>query len=160
MHLCNWFRANKLWLSIFKTNFIIFGNKCDVHRNNPIPVLIDGRCIYQISNCKFLGILIDEWLNWSYHFHYVNQTISKNISVLNRLRHFMSSVVLKLLYNSLILPYLMLMLIFNVNVNIYNALEFPKEQKCGYLLWSIEAKMVQVFWTAIGMNRRWKQPGL
>ena len=37
----------------------------------------------------------------------------------------------------------MLMLIF-VNVNICNALEFPKEQKCGYLLWSIEAKMVQV----------------
>ena len=32
----------------------------------------------------------------------------------------------------------------NVNVNIYNALEFPKEQKCEYLLWSIEAKMVQV----------------
>ena len=32
----------------------------------------------------------------------------------------------------------------NVNVNICNALEFPKEQKCGYLLWSIEAKMVQV----------------
>ena len=32
----------------------------------------------------------------------------------------------------------------NVNVNICNALEFPKEQKCGYLLWSIEAKTVQV----------------
>ena len=32
----------------------------------------------------------------------------------------------------------------NVNVNICNALEFPKEQKCGYLLCSIEAKMVQV----------------
>ena len=32
----------------------------------------------------------------------------------------------------------------NVNVNICNALEFPKEQKCEYLLWSIEAKMVQV----------------
>ena len=32
----------------------------------------------------------------------------------------------------------------NVNVNIFNALEFPKEQKCGYLLWSIEATMVQV----------------
>ena len=32
----------------------------------------------------------------------------------------------------------MLMLIF------CNALEFPKEQQCGYLLWSIAAKMVQV----------------
>ena len=32
----------------------------------------------------------------------------------------------------------------NVNVNICNALEFPKEQKYGYLLWSIEAKMVQL----------------
>ena len=33
---------------------------------------------------------------------------------------------------------------FNVYVNICNALEFPKEQKCGYILWSIEAKIVQV----------------
>ena len=32
----------------------------------------------------------------------------------------------------------------NINVNIFKALEFPKKQKCGYLLWSIEAKMVQV----------------
>ena len=32
----------------------------------------------------------------------------------------------------------------NVIVNICNALEFPKEQKCEYLLWSIEAKMVQM----------------
>ena len=32
----------------------------------------------------------------------------------------------------------------NVNVNVCNALEFPKEQKCGYLLWSIKAEMVQV----------------
>ena len=32
----------------------------------------------------------------------------------------------------------------NINVNICNALEFPKEQKCGYLLWSIEANMIQV----------------
>ena len=32
----------------------------------------------------------------------------------------------------------------NVKVNIGNALESPKEQMCGYLLWSIEAKMVQV----------------
>ena len=46
----------------------------------------------------------------------------------------------------------------NVNVNICNALEFPKEQMCGYLLWSIEAKMVQVYfelrseWTDAGRS--------
>ena len=32
----------------------------------------------------------------------------------------------------------------NVNVNYCNALEYPKGQKCGYLLLSIEAMMVQV----------------
>ena len=41
----------------------------------------------------------------SYHINYVNQQISKNIGVLSRLRHFMYGIVLKLLYNSLILPY-------------------------------------------------------
>ena len=47
----------------------------------------------------------------------------------------------------------------NVNVNICNALEFPKEQKCRYLLWSIEAKMVRVCfelrseWTDAGSSR-------
>ena len=31
IHLCNWFRANKLSLNVSKTNFITFGNKCDVY---------------------------------------------------------------------------------------------------------------------------------
>ena len=60
-----------------------------------------------ISHCTFLGIIIDERLSWSYHINYVNEQISKNIGMLSRLRHFMSGTVLKLLYNSLILPYLM-----------------------------------------------------
>ena len=36
VHLCNWFRANKFSFNISKTNFIIFGNKCDTYRSNPI----------------------------------------------------------------------------------------------------------------------------
>ena len=47
-------------------------------------------------------------------------------------------------FNELFQCSCLLMIYVNVNVNICNALEFPKKQKCRYLLWSIEAKMVQV----------------
>ena len=81
VHLCNWFRANKLSLNISKINFIIFGNKCDAYRSNPIIVLIDGKRISQASHCKFLGIIIDERLSWSCHILIISTKKILKISV-------------------------------------------------------------------------------
>ena len=101
-----WFRANRLSLNISKTNFIIFGKKGDTFRTNPLPVLIDDSEITQTSNSKFLGVIIDEKLNWSFHITQTCLKLTKNIGILNRLKYTISKTALLMLYNTLILPYL------------------------------------------------------
>ena len=54
----------------------------------------------------FLGITINNKLNWNSHIHKVTNKISKTVGILNKLRYFLPSDVLQTMYNTLILPHL------------------------------------------------------
>ena len=58
-----WFAVNKLILIVSKTNFMVFGNS--KHRNTTIQVSIKNSNIKRVYVTKFLGILIDDRLNWN-----------------------------------------------------------------------------------------------
>jgi len=61
--LSNWFKANKLSLNVKKTNYMLFGNK-----HLPIAgtynIIIDDQVLERVEFTKFLGVFIDEKLNW------------------------------------------------------------------------------------------------
>ena len=101
-----WLCDNKLSINIPKTKFMIFH-----HRQRRIEHLIPNLHInnYQIekvSEFNFLGITIDEHLSWNNHIQKISNKISRNIGCLYRLKNFLPIFTLKLLYSSLILPYL------------------------------------------------------
>ena len=105
-NVVDWFRINKLSLNISKTNFILFRS----HRK-PIPqlninILIDSNIVPQVTSTKFLGVYIDQHLNWSEHIKMISAKIAKNIGILNRLAPFVPKKVLLNLYYSLIYPYI------------------------------------------------------
>ena len=54
----------------------------------------------------FLGITINNKLNWNSHINKVTNKISKTVGILNKLRSFLPSGELQTIYNTLILPYL------------------------------------------------------
>ena len=56
-----WLAANKLSLTVGKTNFMIFESK---HKNveHKVTVNIAGQNIKQVDHTKFLGVYIDEKL--------------------------------------------------------------------------------------------------
>ena len=58
------------------------------------------------DHTKYLGVMIDESLSWKYHISYTCSHISSNISVISKLRHYLSIRQLKQLYYNLIYPYL------------------------------------------------------
>ena len=60
----DWFRAKKLSLNLNKTIYISFGGKksIDELRFNNISLPI-------VKDTKFLGVHIDEPLNWHKHFN-------------------------------------------------------------------------------------------
>ena len=105
--------SNKSTLNIKKSNFVIFRpyqkkltykpNICifDNVNNKNIPL----ECKKYI---KYLGIVIDKNLSWSwrYNIDYIAVKISKSVGMIVKLRHFVPLHTLLNIYRSLIFPYL------------------------------------------------------
>ena len=104
----NWFKANKLSVSASKTNYMILGTPHMVSNINELDenVILDSTALERVSHTKFLGVLIDDCLTWKNHIDCVSKTISRNIGVMNKLKHFVPTRVLHTLYCTLVLPYL------------------------------------------------------
>ena len=101
-----WFKVNKLSLNLSKTNYIIFRTrKRRVPANLP-EILIDDAIINKVDNVKFLGVTINEYLDWSTHISVYSKSVARSVGILSKLKFILPSNILKLIYNSLILPHL------------------------------------------------------
>ena len=103
-HISDWLRTNKLSLNILKTKLLIFDNKVKDFRN--INVILDGHQVNASSHAKFLGLTIDDRLNWKQHISEVSKQLSKSNGVINRLKNVLPKKSLLTLYNALVLPHL------------------------------------------------------
>ena len=97
-----WFRVNKLSLNVSKTNFMVFGNK----KNEECKIYINDIEIEEVSSTKFLGVIIDNKLNWQRQIQNVQRKVSKSVSILYRVKNLLDTNALLMIYNSLILPYI------------------------------------------------------
>ena len=61
-----WLKANKLSLNIKKTCTMTFSNIPSV-RNRITNIYIDGTQIDTVSHTQFLGVIIDNNINWNEH---------------------------------------------------------------------------------------------
>ena len=102
----NWLLANKLTLSVEKTEYMIVGSRQRLNQINSDPdILIGDHMIKRVSNKKFLGVVLDEQLNWHNHIDNQCAKISKNIALLRRAKGFLTENALITMYNSLVLPH-------------------------------------------------------
>jgi hypothetical protein len=103
--LYQWFNANKLSLNADKTKFIIFRSP-----SRPLPqinpIAVNSKSIERVKSIKFLGVQIDEHLDWREHINKKCNQISKNLAVITRIKHDLPRETIKTLYHSLIYPYL------------------------------------------------------
>ena len=101
-----WFCTNRLMLNMKKTTCVILSpiNKA-TSNHSPCIRLINNDI--PISNyAKFLGVIIDKNLTWHDHIHYISGKISKGVGILSKLKHMLPMSILKLIYNSIISPYI------------------------------------------------------
>ena len=104
----NWFKANKLSVNATKTNFMILGTPymTSTKTREDLKVSLDNTVLKRVKFTKFLGVLIDECLTWKNHIDCILKTISRNIGVMNKLKHYIPYRILHTLYCTLISPYL------------------------------------------------------
>ena len=98
-----WYKANKLVLNVSKSNAMLIhsNSECNDERFQPI---LDGNFIDQVKSTKYLGVHIDDKLNFCSHINELTKTLSKKLSWLARLRHIVPSNILKLTYSTYIMP--------------------------------------------------------
>ena len=104
LKLTDWLKVNKLSLNANKTKLMIF--HMPQRKLNPPIIKIDEIELEPISNFNFLGIIINENINWSKHINKISYSISKTIGIIRKLKSVLPSSVLLTIYNSLILPQL------------------------------------------------------
>ena len=100
-----WLQVNKLTLNIKKTQVILFNAK-NKKVKEPLKLKINGENIKQVNSTKFLGIIIDSKLTWKQHIAHIQHKISKTTGIICKTRHYVSLKVLRMLYYTLIYPYL------------------------------------------------------
>ena len=103
--LSEWFKANKLTLNISKTNYVIF-SKSTTSRNTNLALKIGIEHITKVPHVKFLGVIIDERLDWNNHIDICKNKLSSGIYAINSLKNTIPTIQLKPLYYTLIHPYL------------------------------------------------------
>jgi hypothetical protein len=104
-NLLNWFKSNKLSLNVTKTNLIIF-SKNDLPNYDELSITVDAVLLKPVKSVKFLGINLDHKLDWHAHARYVTNKLSSGIYVLNSAKHLLLAQHLKMLYYTLLHPYL------------------------------------------------------
>jgi hypothetical protein len=102
--ISDWFTANKLSLNVKKTKYTLFYKKLqEVNLPLKLPDLfLNYKEIKQEDSIKFLGILVDKHLSWLPHIKYLQSKVSKSIGMMYRVRPYVNSICLKLIYFSLI----------------------------------------------------------
>ena len=103
-NVSQWLNLNKLSLNVKKTKAMVF--RMPQKKIIQPKIQINGSNIEFVENFIFLGITINNKLNWNSHINKVTNKISKTVGILNKLRSFLPSYVLQTIYNTLILPHL------------------------------------------------------
>ena len=75
-------------------------------KNINFDVIIDKTIIKKVYNYKYLGVIIDDNLNWSEHIKTLKNKLLKTIGVLYKTRYYLNEKSLFLIFNSLFISHI------------------------------------------------------
>ena len=85
---------------------MIFHYRQRVITENDIPCLmINNTLIERVTEFNFLGLTVNEYMNWNSHVKKIANKISRTLGIMNRLKQYLPISAMKLMYDSLILSH-------------------------------------------------------
>ena len=103
--ILTWLQANKLALNFDKTNLIIFDSSVNL---DDISVKIENDLtltVHESKSQKYLGLIVDNKLNFYQHIEYVKKKVSKRIGAMYRSKSLLPLKYRKMFANALMLPH-------------------------------------------------------
>ena len=101
--LTPWYSANRLSISAQKSAVMLIGKESQVKHSN-LAVSINGDLLEQVCSTKYLGVTVDNTLSWDSQCDNLCCKLAGKIAVLRRIRSFVKTETLKLLYEKTIQP--------------------------------------------------------
>ena len=101
--LNKWLISNKISINVTKTKYMIFSYRRQIKLRT---IKIGKSKILETDHVKFLGIMIDNRLKFNFHCNYISTKLSKQVGLLYKLSKYIPIEILKLLYNTLFIPYI------------------------------------------------------
>ena len=92
-----WFLTNKLTLNLKKSCLVLFKKS---KKTESIPIQFHDIEIPQNTRVKFLGIWLDENLDWTFHCNAILKKIKKNKHLLKMGQNYLTQHALKLIYHA------------------------------------------------------------
>ena len=100
--LFQWFTDNKLTLNVDKTCFSIFSTK--TFHNNVLQ--LGDKQIIRVKSVKYIGLYLDEKLNWHDHVNYINQKLVRLNGAFSYISQFIHRNQIMQLYYAYVFPYI------------------------------------------------------
>jgi hypothetical protein len=125
-NISSWLCTNKLKLNASKTKAMWMNNKSVVDLSR-INLIIDNNRIEVVSNIKYLGIVLDNKLDFKEHVNYIIKKIARKVGVLSRLKNILSRRAKIMIYNVVVLPH------YNYCATILNMANLESKKKLQIL---------------------------
>ena len=98
-NLVKWVYCNGLALNLKKTKYMIFSrSKVDL----PCPLIISQRPIERQEETRFLGVIVDEKLNWSRHVKTILSKMSRYVGIMYKIKKLLPLTARLQIYHSFI----------------------------------------------------------
>ena len=96
-NLTVWLNANKISLNVDKTELVIFKHQRK-KRDTEIKIKLNRKRLYPSQSVRYLGIKIDQNLNWKDHINDIAVKINRANALLFKIRNFVNTTILKNIY--------------------------------------------------------------
>ena len=104
-HLLNWLNANKVSLSVKKTEMIIFKFKLKKLEGD-LKIKLCGKRLHPTESVKYLGLKIDANLTWQHHVNDLSIKLNRANALLFKMRKYVSLTILRSIYFAIFDSYL------------------------------------------------------
>ena len=104
--LYQWLQKNNLFLNVKKTECLLFGTAPRLSKVNDFTITVGNSVLRRVVKFKYLGVIMDECLNWKAQTSAVFSKASKRIGMLRRIRNDITVNAADKVYKSFILPML------------------------------------------------------
>ena len=84
---------------------MIFGSQSNIKKVKDLDISIDGEHLKAVPSYRYLGVNLDQTLNFKYHLGLIVNAISFKLYLFNKIRRFINEKSAVIVYKSMILPY-------------------------------------------------------